>query len=500
MPPRIPKNLSKKKKSAAPVPQTPEDFLFAGTELEDFGDRWIDSGDVPKALRFYQRAYTHYNQAISKGRNVPGEGIHINDAAYNVARMQYVIYNKVVKNGVFDTIAPNTQAEVQEVVPQSLDDVELAHRRALELVEGQTHTDLWYTYGQVLSELGEEKEDLQLIMKAVEFFQKVLELQLTKLKQTADFEVEEGDENLPLASEHMRGADGQQQAMSKSEEVDIDAGVSSSLVVETIVSCLDCFNTLLELCRDDDSPVITPHPAVAEYVSIGLNGVQVLAREFYGIVEKFGVEGTSSGVFTSIGETYAEEAAIAFAQILSTCAEDLPTLVAVWTQPLINEKSVSIVPKVLGMDETIRLPATVQRYLAASDALIGFTERTGVPAETLWSALSQASALLKEAWNISSEATPTLKLQVLLARGDVDYMRTKVPLSAVEKHRAVLEKNAVNLYTSAMNLPLAMGNSLSTGGIGAQLLKQEAEAKRLFVSGNRSELKPGYERFLKNIL
>lgn len=51
-PPRIPK-LSKEKKAAEPT--TASEFLDAGVDDEEHGDRWIDSGDIPKAIRFYQK-------------------------------------------------------------------------------------------------------------------------------------------------------------------------------------------------------------------------------------------------------------------------------------------------------------------------------------------------------------------------------------------------------------------------------------------------------------
>lgn len=478
MPPRIPKGLSKKKKTV-PAPVTVEDFLDCGVEQEENGDRWIDSGDIPKALRFYQKAFGFYDQAIL-GRTTPGNSKFVNDAAFNVARMQYVIYSKVVKTGLLEDVDQKTLAETYHVVPKDLEAVARAHALALEISQGEMQVDLLYTNGQVLAELGEDLEDLSLLEKAIDSFQQVLEYQLSEAKKSV-IEVEETS-----SGDNGDGANATENATEKTEEISVGEVVTPSSIVETIIATLDCFDTVLELCRDEQGPFISSTGQSAEVAEAAIAGIHVLVQEFFGIINQFGVEGTEDGRFTSVALDLAQETAIKFAQVLSTCAESVDVLVAIWTTE-ISPSSVPILEKVLGHSQTITLPETPEKYLAASDSLIGYTERTGIPVEAAWTAFAHASSLLKKAWEMSSTSPVTIRLQILIARGDVDLLRSKLALPVAEKNLAVLQKNAINMYTSAVNLPLTSGMSLSSGGTAAKLLKREATVKQLLSQGKEEE-------------
>lgn len=491
MAPNIP---SKKKKKSAPTPVTVEDFLDCGVDEEDHGDRWIDSGDVPKAVRFYQKAFDFYARAIDMGQRDPQAIQFVQDAAYNVARMQYVVYSKVCKNGQLSRDMAN-----YAVVPKALEEVAAAHSRALALVpQGKMPTDLLHTYGQVLAELGEDRENLDLMRQAVDSFGQVLTYQLSELQTMEESKQESVEES------NTSGLATPDKATKKTENVSIAEGVTPSAAVETIVAFLDAINTELELCRDDNSPAITPQPAVAENVKSAIAGIHVVAREFFGLIGRFGVEGTEGCTFVSVASDLAAEAAITFAQTLSTCGDSLDLLLGIWSSEVISQESVPILEAVLGLrNNTITLPVTAQRFLAASDAFIGYAERPGVSAEIQWSAYSQASALLKRAWELASASSSidvSVKLQVLVARGDVDFLRSRVPLPAAEKNREVLLRNAANMYASAINLPGAP-MSLSSGGTAGQQLKREAKVKAMIVRGApESEIQTveGYQTILEN--
>ena len=499
MRPSIPKGLSKKKKGkAVPAPVTIEDFLDCGVEEEEHGDRWIDSGDVPKALRFYQKAFTLYMRAVDMGRQrgpatASDDVKFVQDAAFNVARMQYVVYSKVVKTGLIDEM-PNVVPSEGGVVPASLEDVARAHEQALALIQQGVPTDLLYTNGQVLAELGEERESAEILSRALESFQKVFEYQVNELKQTVNIDqVAEGGSVIAPETTN---------ATQKTEEMSVGQAVTPSSTVETIVSCLDCLNTLLEICRDEDSPYITPQPAVANYVTAALAGIHIMVRDFFNIVTQFGVEGTDSGTFVSVSQTLAQETAIAIAQLLSTCAESLELLTSIWTSSLISQESVETVGKVLGTTEhTVQLPETTERYMAASDAFLGYIERPRISPEDQWTAYGKASALLKRAWEVVQPSTPVLvKLQLLVARGDVDFLRSRLPIPAADKNKAVLQKNAGNMYVSAINLPSSR-MSISEGGTAGQQIRNEARAKLLVVQGKQDEIQgvPGWQRILSGM-
>lgn len=497
MPPRIPKGLSKKKRNA-PSPVTSEDFRDAGVDEEENGERWIDSGDVPKALRFYRKAQILYEKAVELGKASNGIGPNAqfaNDAAYNVARMQYMIYSKVVKTGLIADVDARTLADVQHTIPANLDSVARVCAIAMNLTHGQVRTDLLFTNGQVLAELGEDREDLGIMSRAAESFQQVLQFQIGELNKGDIYTPAETVEEAVVMS-------GTRQAKEQTEEIYVHESVTPSSTVETIVNFVDCINTLLELCRDEDTPFITPAPAVANYTSGAISGLHEIVRHFLWIVTKYGVEGTENSTFTSVSSGVANEAAIGLARVLSTCAESLEVLISVWTADQISVSTVDggIVEKALGMaaEQTISLPETCEKLLVASDALVGYTERPKVTNESQWAAMSHASVLLKKAWemvNNDSQAPVATRLKVLIVRGDIEVIRARMDVAVAIRNKETLQKNAINLYMSAVNLPMTSGMSISAGGTVGQLLKREANVKLLIAQGREQEARTvkGYD-------
>ncbi|KAF5094005.1 hypothetical protein D0Z00_003738 [Geotrichum galactomycetum] len=459
MPPRIPRGLSKKKKPAKEIePTTAEEFFDAGTVFEDSGDRWIaSSSDVPKALRFYQKAYDHYLRAIQLGQR----GSIVNDAAYNVARVQYVIYLKVVKPAVETDLVPSP------VIPTSLDQVAAAHERALSLHDGSSlPVDLLYTYGQVLADLGEEREDLLIMTKAVERFQQVLEYQLENLVPADDDATDAGE---ALSSEATGSA-------SKTEEISVGYTVTPATVTDTILTFLDCLATIFQLCRSDHA--LQLDSAVEKTTEI----VHIVVRELLTLVRTYGVEDLSKS-FLAIPRSAVNELAISLAQLQSTWCESLDDITAIWSN---GSAPLPFRDQLLGVVEALpELPNTPERFLAASDAFIGFCERPGLDPKVIWTALGQASQLLKQAWALAAapgaNVTLALKLQILLARGDTELQRSRVSGSAdAEANRPVLVKNATNLYSSAARMPtLGLGTAL---GEGADQYKNEARVKHLVLT------------------
>ncbi|EPQ65589.1 Bgt-4250 [Blumeria graminis f. sp. tritici] len=79
-----PKNLlptKKKSKHKAIVPSTIDEYLAAGVEFEEAGEKWR-CGDVEKSIRFFMRALNCYSEALTKFPSAF-------DLAYNKARLQY---------------------------------------------------------------------------------------------------------------------------------------------------------------------------------------------------------------------------------------------------------------------------------------------------------------------------------------------------------------------------------------------------------------------------
>ncbi|KAE8440985.1 hypothetical protein EG329_006122 [Mollisiaceae sp. DMI_Dod_QoI] len=77
------KENKKKSKHAPPVPTTADEYLAAGVEFEEAGEKWR-GGDAVKSTRFFVRALDCYDEGLKKF----SESF---DLAYNKARLQYEI-------------------------------------------------------------------------------------------------------------------------------------------------------------------------------------------------------------------------------------------------------------------------------------------------------------------------------------------------------------------------------------------------------------------------
>ncbi|VVT43998.1 uncharacterized protein SAPINGB_P000251 [Magnusiomyces paraingens] len=487
-PPRIPK-LSKKKKKAA-EPTTASEFLDAGVDDEEHGDRWIDSGDIPKAIRFYQKAAGYYQQAITMSRS--NDKTIRDDATYNFARMQYVVYTKVVKTGELDNLdlgRLGVPLDGSGIVPTGISQVLQTQEHALNEVGSNgingIPLDQLYTYGQVLAEAGEETENVATVQRAAEVFQGILERQLVAI---SELENEEFDDGEITTVENPQQAD-------KTVALAAQEGVVPTSVVETITSLLDSLNTLLELSRDDSTPFILPQPPVPQCLEAVANTVRQLSQ----ISTKYNGTSDQKTSFLAIPSRVLSDAHIAIAQILSTCSESVECLVAIWTEPPSSPVLVEFLPKVLGPNisrKPLGLPDTVHCALAAADALFGYAERPGISADVRWTAYSRSLTILKTAWErVAAGATgyadadPAEKLQVLMARGDAELLRASLQgLPAAEKHREVLRRNARNMYTSADNLPLVASGVKLTGSSPEILrMKREIHIKTALLDGRTDD-------------
>ncbi|KAA8897777.1 hypothetical protein TRICI_006654 [Trichomonascus ciferrii] len=187
--------MKKGKKTQAP--QTSEDFLEAGIEEEDGGDRWISSGDVAKGVRFYQRAYRLYRRCIELGAD---DVASKQDAIYNICRMEYVVYNKVVKTGVLEEISGQLEDDSEQdgsVIVRDIRNIGKHYEEAIEMLGGieKCQIDLLYNFGQVTVETGEELEDPAYVEQGVKIFEMVMNRQADQIKEMAGYTVENEEES-----------------------------------------------------------------------------------------------------------------------------------------------------------------------------------------------------------------------------------------------------------------------------------------------------------------
>ncbi|KFZ11037.1 hypothetical protein V502_07787 [Pseudogymnoascus sp. VKM F-4520 (FW-2644)] len=161
------KDDSRKKKSAKQamqVPETADEFLAAGVDHEEAGEKWR-GGDAAKSTRFFVRAIDTYEAGLTK---FPDSF----DLAYNKARVQYEITQHPKLRGEL----PGNLLDLLHVALES-------SRLALTLK--QDDPDVIFNTAQVLTSLAEALDDVgsdagslvPLLEEAVELFQRCLTLQ-----------------------------------------------------------------------------------------------------------------------------------------------------------------------------------------------------------------------------------------------------------------------------------------------------------------------------------
>ncbi|OBT52418.1 hypothetical protein VE04_06895 [Pseudogymnoascus sp. 24MN13] len=161
------KDDSRKKKLSKHAPQVPEtadEFLAAGVDHEEAGEKWR-GGDAAKSTRFFVRAIDTYEAGLTK---FPDSF----DLAYNKARVQYEITQHPKLRGQL----PGNLLDLLHVALES-------SRRALSLK--QDDPDVIFNTAQVLTSLAEALDDVgsdpgshvPLLEEAVELFERWLTLQ-----------------------------------------------------------------------------------------------------------------------------------------------------------------------------------------------------------------------------------------------------------------------------------------------------------------------------------
>ncbi|KFY43409.1 hypothetical protein V494_02008 [Pseudogymnoascus sp. VKM F-4513 (FW-928)] len=161
------KDDSRKKKVSKHAPQVPEtadEFLAAGVDHEEAGEKWR-GGDAAKSTRFFVRAIDTYEAGLAK---FPDSF----DLAYNKARVQYEITQHPKLRGQL----PGNLLDLLHVALES-------SRRALALK--QDDPDVIFNTAQVLTSIAEALDDVgsdagslvPLLEEAVELFQRCLTLQ-----------------------------------------------------------------------------------------------------------------------------------------------------------------------------------------------------------------------------------------------------------------------------------------------------------------------------------
>ncbi|CAL3964998.1 unnamed protein product [Diplocarpon coronariae] len=250
----------KRSKHAAMVPETADEYLAAGVELEEAGEKWR-GGDAEKSTRFFVRAIECYDEALKK---FPRSF----DLAYNKARVQYEL-----------TQHPKLLNQLPRSLTDLLNDALDSSKYALSL-NGE-NADVLFNTAQIFTSLSENSADLaeglgplHLTQEALRLFQQCLEVQ-EKQAQASAAEAEEADSTFVAAnsSQSQDTIDTEQGGVSLAVESSIDVGedkepvkderwaiivepVTNDVLLDTALAQLEALTQMCGLIVDDHQDAI----------------------------------------------------------------------------------------------------------------------------------------------------------------------------------------------------------------------------------------------------
>ncbi|KAG0639623.1 hypothetical protein HOY80DRAFT_75048 [Tuber brumale] len=463
---RFPPVRSNKRKKE--LPETSEEFLDAGIELEESGDRWR-AGDKAKAGRFYFKAIESYEAALKRNSRSF-------DATYNRARL---LYQLAQHQNLLPTPSDVTSKLLLENAVQS-------HRECLVL--DPENQDALFNTGQALCSLAEvlveykntpveaRSEALKFLCEAVEVFQKCLQVQESKRApfglRDGNGAGDEGDTDmdtgeLPGESENpIRSGRGQEdEQMSEGSGSDnaqwviVQTPVTLSQILDTALAQLEACASLLPLCA----------------------------------VENLG--GKSLSWAQSMGETLLSSKIIPLSQ--ETGREQEVALAKANFGVSLGEASFRAgLTDLAGWEAAVHLAfpnseGTTRDFRELCDRADAHIRLASTAADKTEEEEEEAVAYL--AWRHYAFAAKSLsaaaklepgKSEIHIARGDVEILRAKLGVPAAVKSRDVLAKNASVYYRGAKRLE---------GDVRIRIEAAVKEAMVAFEGGDGGELLKGVE-------
>ncbi|KAA8892738.1 hypothetical protein FN846DRAFT_982211 [Sphaerosporella brunnea] len=425
---------SKKNKK---VPETADDFLDAGIEYEESGDRW-KPGDKQKALRFYNRAIEAYQSAI---RLNPRSF----DATYNKARLEYKV------------------SQEREFVPRGellglLETALQSHRECMRL--DPQNEDALFNTAQVHSSLADallnsrdgdpttlKPAAIEHLCTACEIFSKCLEKQEAlfasysqpppAIDETMEQDQETGGVSLPgqPSDDTMADAEDEQYAV-------IQEPVTLSTILDTLIELLTTLSTLLPLLTSPSATIATAESLLSDRLQALIPSLPERQTEIF----------ITAAVLRC-----------AIAESLFRSTSD----VAKWEEAI---------AQAFGTDW--KWQESADALCAKSDAHASLASAVAEPA-LAWKHYAFSSQALGNAASLEPQ-----KAKIYLARGDTELIRSRIECpQRTGQVRDVLRKNAGVFYRGAARLAQHKEADV----------KREAEVKEAVVrweNGDRGVLDP----------
>ncbi|KAG4030434.1 hypothetical protein MFRU_012g01680 [Monilinia fructicola] len=235
------KDNKKKSKNPPQIPATADEYLAAGVDFEEAGEKWR-GGDAAKSTRFFIRAVDNYEEALKK---FPSSF----DLAYNKARVLYEL-----------TQYPKLAAQLPGTLLDHLTVALEASRYALGLK--QDNADILFNTAQVLTSIAEvtsetrnigNDDNLALLEEAIELFQRCLalqEYQYTESQAQADF-VPKSDSDPDPEEGGVSLSDATSQPPQDDRWATIVEPVTLDTLLDTLIAQLQTLATLCGLVNVD---------------------------------------------------------------------------------------------------------------------------------------------------------------------------------------------------------------------------------------------------------
>ncbi|KAH7409413.1 hypothetical protein BKA64DRAFT_664886 [Cadophora sp. MPI-SDFR-AT-0126] len=436
---------SKYKADRHQAPETADEYLAAGVDFEEAGEKWR-GGDAAKSTRFFVRAIDCYDEALKK---FPDSF----DLAYNKARVQYEL-----------TQHPKLLQELPGSFLDLLQTALTSSKYALSL-NGQ-NADALFNTAQILTSLTEKLSEsstdgstLHLIEEALKLFQLCLEVQERQAQESAaqaqmaeSMMSDTGNESSIQTSQDTNDTEEGGISLSGKSSMDVDDGkepaqderwasimepVDNDVLLDTVLAQLE---TLTQLCG-----------LMLNVSEQAIRWVEAYAEDLINIkLDKY-----------LIGTNRSLEANIARASFLSAFAN------------LQLQASLTDIKTYASAIETayspLDLSASAEGLCSYAEALIAFSStlrllkepklNTRETVSARWSALSTALKNLTAATKVP-DVENVVKIHI--ARGDVELNRfqlgqLEVMFEPARDNRDVLLRNAGKFYVGAKNFARTYG-------------------------------------------
>lgn len=464
---RIPKRV---KDSISEVPskdpQSIEDWIEQGASEEESGDRWIGS-DLAKGLRFFQKAYVSYIQAIRLSDSSPAANV---DCYYNSSRLLFHVYNNYVKQeGVNASQLENVNDAItgDYAVIQPLSNVVRAHERALEVASSTSiPLDLLFNTALVYTEQIESFQDggsdiefhqiLETGLKAQQLFENLLQQQTKSFQKFIQDLNDEGVET--ESSVEGSSVDG--------DEFESVESLQPPDIFDTILSGYKLVQALLENISTPDQ--VSPCTQLIQPFLNNLNSVEL------DLISTFSESNNSNDMIQSISQEQINDSLVTKNYINGLLVNDLNDLFQIWD-----------------LDE---LPTTPERYMMTSDNVQAFLDRNDInlenqsTSEIYWQALTKMNHIYKLAQDQLQLVLQDKKLKkidegigslvaqisdIVIARSDIDLQRCQI-----ENYEPAIKNQQILLNNSKTFLKNAVNIANQSGGLRERISEKLLREKR----------------------